>query len=265
MFTYKVPWYTERKLPTNAASGNSVWCTHAILIVLVPSCLPNHKTHQTYFTMARIKDMLHSIELYNPNNITALHTFLDEQCAENEYDLEANLAILRLYQFNEDFVDKNVITRIFLKTLTALPQPDFILCKSLIDPAFFEEDKIEPDLKHVLELHQLLEICDFKKFWLVLRSQPGVYLGITGFEDGIRQFICYVVRITYQTIDKSTLKELLGGLDESQLKYWINLNKWKDLDDGFVFISNQEELIKSRNIKERIDFDNIARVVAANK
>jgi len=209
--------------------------------------------------------MLRGIELYNPHNIEVLHGYLNEQCAENTYDLEANLAILRLYQFNTNQIDKKVIIKILLKALTALPNPDFILCKGLIDPTFFEDEEIDPDLKHVLNLHQLLEICDFKQFWVELRSNPAVYLGLAGFDDSIRQFICYVVKITYQTIDKATLLELLGGLDDTQLKYWINLNKWKEIEDGFVFISNQEELIKSKNIKEKIEFDSIARVVALYK
>ena len=213
----------------------------------------------------QIRNMLRGIELYNPNNIELLHKYLTDQCAENTYDLEANLAILRLYQFNTNQIDKKAIIKILLKALTALPNPDFILCKGLIDPSFFEEETIEPELKLVLKLHQLLEICDFKEFWNELRTNSGVYLGIAGFDDSIRQFICYVVKITYQSIDKATLCELLGGLDDLQLKYWINLNKWKEIDDGFVFISNQEELIKSKNIKEKIEFDSIARVVAAYK
>lgn len=213
----------------------------------------------------QIRTMLRGIELYNPHNIQVLHEYLHEQCAENTYDLEANLAILRLYQFNTNQIDKKVIIKILLKALTALPNPDFILCKSLIDPNYFEGEEIDPNMKHVLQLHQLLEICDFKQFWTELRSDPGVYLDIAGFDDSIRQFICYVVKITYQSIDKTTLCELLGGLDDSQLKYWVNLNKWKELEDGFVFISNQEELIKSKNIKEKIEFDSIARVVAAYK
>ncbi|KAI2806335.1 hypothetical protein RDWZM_006685 [Blomia tropicalis] len=214
---------------------------------------------------AKVRSMLCGIELYNPHNIEVLHEYLNEQCAENTYDLEANLAILRLYQFNTEHVDKKVIIKILLKALTALPSPDFGLCKGLIDPAYFEEEEIDPHLKHVLHLHQLLEICDFKQFWIDLRSDPGVYLGIAGFDDSIRQYICYVVRITYQTIDKASLCELLGGLDDSQLKYWLQVNKWKDEEDGYVFISNQEELIKSKNIKEKIEFDSIARVVAAYK
>ncbi|OTF76938.1 eukaryotic translation initiation factor 3 subunit K-like protein [Euroglyphus maynei] len=221
----------------------------------------------------KIRDMLKGIELYNPNNLTILLQYLDEQCIDNHYDLEANLTILRLYQFrmnteigeeeerNKDVV-KKVIIKILLKALTALPNTDFILCKSLIHPSLMEEET-DDELKHVLNLHQSLETCNFEEFWKVLRAKPAVYMNITGFEDSIRKFICYVVKITYQTMRKDLLGKILGGLDETQLKYWIKINEWEEKEPEYVFISNQEELIKSKNIKEKIEFDNVARVVAA--
>jgi len=144
---------------------------------------------------SKIADMLVGIELYNPNNIDTLLTYLNEQCSENTYDLEANLAILRLYQFNTDKLDNKVITKILLKAMTALPNPDFVLCKSLIDPALFEEEGADQEILAVLQLFHLLEICDFQQFWKVLREKPGLYLGITGFEDSIRQFICYTIKM----------------------------------------------------------------------
>ena len=213
---------------------------------------------------SKIADMLVGIELYNPNNISTLLQYLNEQCSENTYDLEANLAILRLYQFNTDQLDNKVITKILLKAMTALPNPDFVLCKSLIDPALFEEDA-DQEILAVLRLFNLLEICDFQQFWKDSREKPGLYLGITGFEDSIRQFICHTIKITYQCIKKQIVCNLLGGLDDTQLKHWVNLNKWQEIDDGYLHISNQDELIKSKNIKEKIEFESVAGVVSTYK
>ncbi len=44
--------------------------------------------------------MLHGIERYNPNNCSALEDYLEMQCSDHGYDLEANLTLLKLYQFN---------------------------------------------------------------------------------------------------------------------------------------------------------------------
>lgn len=36
---------------------------------------------------------------------------------------------------------------------------------------------------------------------------------------------------------------------------WISLNGWKDEADGYVYVANQEDNIKTKNITEKITFD----------
>jgi len=75
--------------------------------------------------------------------------------------------------------------------------------------------------------------------------------------------ISHIVNITYQRIPKNTLEELLGitAIDATILKQ----NNWTDAGNGDVFISNQDESIKTKNITEKIDFDSVAKVIAAYK
>lgn len=48
---------------------------------------------------ADIKEMNAGIERYNPNHIQELAVYLDQQIEQNEYDKDANLALLKLIQF----------------------------------------------------------------------------------------------------------------------------------------------------------------------
>lgn len=207
----------------------------------------------------QIKQMLRGIDRYNPNNLQILEDYIRDQSINNLYDLEANLAVLKLYQFNPQMTEKTIVVKILLKALTSLPNTDFILCKCLIDSSLLEE---EP-LNVILNLHNLLETTKFEEFWKELSSKPRLLDGVNGFEDSIRRFICYVIRITYQTIEKSSLRSLLGGLADNQLSFWMNQNNWKDIENDFVFITNQEEIIKTKNITEKIDLENVAQVIAA--
>ena len=75
--------------------------------------------------------------------------------------------------------------------------------------------------------------------------------------------ICHVINITYQRIEKSSLRSLLGGLADNQLAFWMKENGWKDVEDGFVLIGNQEENIKTKNITEKIELENVATVIAS--
>ena len=69
---------------------------------------------------------------YNPNNLKTLERYIIVQSQENMYDLAANLAVLKLYQFNQGY-DLEITSQILLKALTNLPHTDFVLCKCLLN------------------------------------------------------------------------------------------------------------------------------------
>ncbi|KOB71839.1 Eukaryotic translation initiation factor 3 subunit K [Operophtera brumata] len=104
-----------------------------------------------------VAGILKSIERYNPANLQTLERYVEMQSKENTYDLEANLAVLKLYQFN---------------------------------PEKFNAD------------------------------------------------------ITYVT-----------------LKHWVKKYGWRD-DGSLIFIANQDENIKTKNITEKIEFDHLAPLMA---
>lgn len=43
-----------------------------------------------------IATMINGVERYNPENVNVLEEYLSKQCESGDYDLEANLAILKL-------------------------------------------------------------------------------------------------------------------------------------------------------------------------
>ena len=52
------------------------------------------------------------------------------------------------------------------------------------------------------------------------------------------------------------LLSFLGDVDEYELDHWITTNKWEKLEDGhMLFINNQEEIVKTRNIVEKVGFE----------
>ncbi|KAG1683669.1 Eukaryotic translation initiation factor 3 subunit K [Nymphon striatum] len=219
-----------------------------------------------------VATLLKGIDRYNPENLATLEKYVEVQVRENAYDLEANLAVLKLeegqyfvsidgfgwYQFNPTCYQSKTTAQILLKALTNLPHTDFVLCKCLIDHTRMEENAI----KRIVFLANLLEACRFKTFWNELNEFREVEI-ITGFEDSIRKYICHVVGITYQTIDKSILIELLGGISSENVKTWISKYGWTDSNSGSVLICNQENKIKTKNITEKIDFDSVAGIMAS--
>ncbi|ROT61769.1 eukaryotic translation initiation factor 3 subunit 12 [Penaeus vannamei] len=209
---------------------------------------------------ATVASMLRGIERYNPENISTLERYVELQARENTYDLEANLALLKLYQFNPGTYQLGVACQILMKALTNLPHTDFVLCKCLLG----QDQGMEDDnIKRIMYLHDLLEMCQFSTFWEEKHQYADLVTGVKDFSDSIRKYICHVIGITYQHIEKHVLAQLLGNIDEQTLQVWMNKYGWKEVESNLVLIANQEETVKTKNITEKIEFDSVAGIMAA--
>uniref|UniRef100_M3ZLM0 Eukaryotic translation initiation factor 3 subunit K n=1 Tax=Xiphophorus maculatus TaxID=8083 RepID=M3ZLM0_XIPMA len=184
---------------------------------------------------ANVGKLLRGIDRYNPENLTTLERYVETQARENAYDLEANLAVLKLYQFNPAYFQTTVTSQVLLKALTNLPHTDFTLCKCMIDQTHQEERPI----RQILYLGNLLETCHFQSFWTSLEENRELIDGITGFEDSVRKY--------------------------TQLKVWLNKFGWTENEDGQIFVYNQEESIKPKNIVEKIDFESVSSIMATSQ
>ncbi|CAG2063673.1 unnamed protein product [Timema podura] len=225
-----------------------------------------------------VATMLKGIERYNPDNLPTLQRYVETQSRENAYDLEANLAVLKLYQFDPQTYNVEITSQILLKALTNFPHTDFVLCKCLLN----EKRLMESPVDHIMYLADVLERCDFETFWNRVHSMPELCSRIVGFHDSIRKFVCHVVGITFQTVEKSVLAQLLGGVDgkpfialrvvlaklralvpHATVRHWVNKYGWREESNNLVFIANQDENIKTKNITEKIDFESSAAIMAA--
>ncbi len=209
---------------------------------------------------ANLEASLKGIERYNPNNIPTLEHYVDVQVDENGYDLEANLALLKLYQFNPNMLNMDYVYKVLLKSLANLPHSDFLLCKSLLSLEILDDATV----KNIQNMANMLETCSFKEFWEKSRSDFGkLTRAVAGFEDSMRKFVCHVISTTYQRIPVDRLCEFLGLTDEKILNQWIAKNGWSTGESNFVTISNQDESIKTKKITEKIDLESVAGIMAS--
>lgn len=52
-------------------------------------------------------------------------------------------------------------------------------------------------------------------------------------------------------------------MTDAALKHWIQKYNWKEVDNKYVFVANQDDNIKTKNITEKIDYENILGVMAS--
>ncbi|XP_067623643.1 eukaryotic translation initiation factor 3 subunit K [Eurosta solidaginis] len=204
-----------------------------------------------------IQEMLGCIERYNPDHLKTLEAYVEDQAKSNTYDLEANLAVLKLYQFNPHMLNFDITYTILLKCLTNLPHTDFVMAKCLLLPQQMKDENVQT----IIDLADILERTDFTLFWARAEVNRSMFRHISGFHDSIRKFVCHVVGITFQTIRKDLLKDLLGGIEDSTLEQWMRKYGWKH-QGKLVIIAVQDEKIKTKNITEKIEFDNLGGLMA---
>lgn len=101
----------------------------------------------------------------------------------------------------------------------------------------------ESPINQIMYLGDILERCDFQHFWDRVLSMSELCDRIVGFQDSIRKFVCHVVGITFQTIDRTLLAQLLGGVDGTIYKFIIlNINRMSIKFIKFLYRCNIETL-----------------------
>jgi translation initiation factor 3 subunit K len=114
---------------------------------------------------------------YNPVHFPSLEKYVQEQAKENTYDFDANLAVLKFYQFNPQLMKLPITHLILLKALTNLPFSDFVLCKYLLLPSQMCDDTV----KEIIYIADILEQCDFVLFWQTVQNKGELFEKISGF------------------------------------------------------------------------------------
>ncbi|CAG8445582.1 6494_t:CDS:2 [Ambispora gerdemannii] len=212
-----------------------------------------------------IQSLIDGVDRYNPDNVSILEDYLTTQLQNEEYDLMANLAILKLYQFNPHLVNEQVIITILVKALTAIPNPDFNLCLYLLHENSFEDEQIGK----LIFLQQLLEQSRYEQFWEEY-EKDDTYRELTseavGFENAIRKVIATAISISYQSISADLLQAYFnlgsaaGEPDEEFLAFIKSLG-WTE-SNGIVHIPvNKDNEAKPTVIRENIKFEQLTKVI----
>ncbi|KAH9175411.1 ARM repeat-containing protein [Lactarius sanguifluus] len=193
-----------------------------------------------------IESLVSGVDRYNPSNVGILEDYLYHQIRSREYDCLANLAILKLYQFNPDLYNPDVVVNILVKALASVPFPDFNLSVALLDDRASNANMEEPDplpglLPFLNNLHSLLQQCRFPAFWALYHS------------DALEEVALRAVRATFQKIGSKRLGSYLD-LEGSDLDEYVARLGWRsDTSTGVIEVpQNPDNQIASTVVQEDI-------------
>ncbi|CAA7266603.1 unnamed protein product [Cyclocybe aegerita] len=221
-----------------------------------------------------IENLVSGVDRYNPSNVGILEDYLYHQIRSEEYDCLANLAILKLYQFNPELYNPDVVINILLKALTSSPLPDFNLCISLLDERPPNAQLDEPDplplvLPVLKGLHNLLFRCRFPAFWQIYRSdqmeslRENYTVEVVGFEDAVRTVAVRAVKATFTRITSERLGSYLG-LTGAELGAYIQKLGWAvDPSTSVIIVPpNPDNQIEATVVQETIKLPQLTKIIA---
>lgn len=164
---------------------------------------PNQKPQSE---MSCTVEQLVSVNPYNPDILPDLENYVNEQVSSQNYSLNANLCLLRLYQFEPERMSTQIVARILIKALMAMPAPDFSLCLFLIP----ERVQMEEQFKTLIVLSHFLETARFRQFWDEAAKSRHILEVVPGFEQAVQAYAIHVLSITYQKVPRSVLAEAIN-------------------------------------------------------
>jgi len=202
-----------------------------------------------------------SKQRYNPEILPQLEAYVATQCEGSTYDLDANLAVLKLYQFHPDSTNVAVVSKILLKALMKLPSTDYLTCSYLI-PERVQEMELIASINSVASL---LETCSFRQVWAALAPlRKDSLVGLPGFDAAVREFVCASMSITYQATPLSHLRESLA-MEGAELTAFIKARGWTVEGEVVRMKLNDDNQAKPKKVDEggAIRFDQMTKILAS--
>ncbi|CAN9182675.1 unnamed protein product [Alternaria alternata] len=198
-----------------------------------------------------MQQILDGLDRYNPETTGVFQDYVMQQCENQTYDCYANLALLKLYQFNPHLARDETITNILVKALTVFPSPDFSLGLSLLPPHVLAplssslhnpaagDAPLSEAVQKLNELRNLLE----------------------GFEELMRVRIAATVSQAVREVDRSILESWLN-LSGSEFDNFVGSVCGWNIDGAKIKVPiNKDNEAKGTVVRENVKFDQFARVI----
>jgi translation initiation factor 3 subunit K len=223
-----------------------------------------------------IQQILDGLDRYNPETTGVFQDYVMQQCESQTYDCYANLALLKLYQFNPHLSRDETVTNVLVKALTMFPNPDFALGLSLLpshvlaplnssahNPAAGDAPLSEA-VQKLNELRNLLEGADYTTFWSTLDSDDlyaDLIADVSGFEELMRVRIAATVSQAVREVDRSILESWLN-LDGSDFEHFVGSVCGWTIDGAKIKVPiNKDNEAKGTVVRENVKFDQFSRII----
>jgi len=207
---------------------------------------------------SQIQTILRGTDRYEEKSIPTFEKYILHQINAKKFNLEATLALVKLYQFYPDKLNLPTLELLLAQSLMYMDDLAFSL-------ALFMIPEIVQSTENIVKLSMLaesLETAQYGDFWTKLADSKAIIGKVPGFEDALRTFILEILTRAYKTINKQFLAQSLGLKDKSLAQY-LGTRKWKDDGTNVVFPDGTQPVAK--NVSQSVQFDQLIKILQTLK
>ncbi|ODQ66772.1 ARM repeat-containing protein [Nadsonia fulvescens var. elongata DSM 6958] len=215
-----------------------------------------------------VDHMLNTLEKYDAGNIQKFEEYVEQQCSKNVSDIAANLALLKLYQFNTNRINDEVIINVLSLALINFNSFDFSLALHLLPTYVLNESPIDPlseQIQKLFKLYNHLDGKDFAGFWTEFYKDDNateIVSDIENFLSLIRASISKTIECACKSLSYSVLSSWVH-LDEnsSALNDWIKRQSWTLNGTTVEIPVNEFNSAKPIITTETVKFEQLSRLL----
>lgn len=233
-----------------------------------------------------VATILESLDRFNAEKIPLLQSYVRAQCKSGEFDIEANLALLKLYQFNPQTSDEETILSILAMGLVRFYSSDFTLslhllpCTSLgnvfdmstIFPGAAKpegtsstpSDNLSEVVERLSKLHSLLDSARYAEFWEVYDADDDnadFVCSVEDFEDKLRASIARSVSFAATSVSVPVLQGW-ANLSGNKFSEWVTKTLgWEIKGDSVIIPANNSNTPKTVFTNESVHFEQLSKLI----
>lgn len=235
---------------------------------------------------AEVSTILDSLDRFNAEKIPLLQNYVREQCTSGKFDIEANLALLKLYQFNPQTSDEDIILSILAMSLVRFYSSDFTLslhllpCTSLgnvfdltaVFPAAPQPDSasatpgdnLSEAVQRLSKLYNLLDNSRYAEFWELYDSDDDnadFVCSVDNFEAKLRASIARAVSLVATSVSVSVF-QAWSNLSGNKFTEWVTKTLgWEIKNDSVIIPVNESNTPKTVFTNESVHFDQLSKII----
>lgn len=217
----------------------------------------------------QVSDILNSLDRYNPDNIKVFQDYVQQQAQDGGIDIVANLALLKLYQFNAHMAKDDIVVIVLAKALVRFYSSDFTTALHLL-PGYIttttdpEPDSLTDQCQKLFKLYELLDGCKYTEFWQLFKSDDSyqdLVADVNGFADDLRMSIAKTVQMAAKHIPVKVFQEWCN-LSDAKFKEWVEQKLgWSIKGESVEIPLNKDNDPKPVITSETVKFEQLGKII----